>query len=230
MALEPVAAAPAVDPDEAGRRPSAVPPADARGVVAIVLAAGAATRFGSPKALAPLDGRPLLQHVLDGVAAAGVADVIVVLGASGDALEAAMTWRGERRVRNPDPGRGLASSLQAGLAALPADVDAALIVLGDQPRVRADVIAMLVERWRLGSAPIVTPRYSGSGTLNPVLLTRAAWPAAMRLSGDRGMGPLIHGRPELVTEVPVEGDNPDVDTPADLANLARPAGVGEEST
>jgi CTP:molybdopterin cytidylyltransferase MocA len=189
-------------------------------VVAIVLAAGAATRFGSPKALAQLDGRPLLQHVLDRLAEAGCGDVIVVLGDAADAVEAAIAWRGERRVRNPDPGRGLASSLQVGLSALPADADAALIVLGDQPRIRPDVIAMLVERWGPGSAPIVLPRYTGSGTLNPVLLAPAVWPLAMALSGDRGMGPLIHGSPELVTEVPVDGDNPDVDTPADLARLA----------
>jgi CTP:molybdopterin cytidylyltransferase MocA len=83
---------------------------------------------------------------------------------------------------------------------------------------------MLLERWRGGSAPIVLPRYTGSGTLNPVLLTRPVWPAAMALSGDRGMGPLIHESPELVTQVAVEGDNPDVDTPADLARLA---GSGE---
>jgi CTP:molybdopterin cytidylyltransferase MocA len=189
-------------------------------VVAIVLAAGSAMRFGSPKALALLDGTPLLQHVLDRLAEAGLAEVIVVLGDAADAVEAAIAWRGERRVRNPDPGRGLASSLQVGLSALPANADAALIVLGDQPRIGPDVIAMLVERWRLGSAPIVMPRYTGSGTLNPVLLGRAVWPVAMALSGDRGMGPLIHGSPELVAEVPVDGDNPDVDTPADLARLA----------
>jgi CTP:molybdopterin cytidylyltransferase MocA len=198
--------------------------ASARGVVAIVLAAGSASRFGSPKALAELDGRPLLQHVLDRLAEAGLRDVVVVLGAAGDAVEAAIAWRGERRLLNPDPGRGLASSLQVGLAALPEDADAALIVLGDQPRIRPDVIATLIERWTLGSAPIVLPRYTGSGTLNPVLLTRAVWPLAMGLSGDRGMGPLIHGSPELVTDVPVDGDNPDVDTPADLARLAADRG------
>jgi CTP:molybdopterin cytidylyltransferase MocA len=201
--------------------------------VAIVLAAGSASRFGSPKALALLDGRPLLQHVLDTLAAAGLTEVVVVLGAAAPDVEAAIRWRGERRVRNPQPERGLASSLHVGLAAIPPGADAALVALGDQPRLRVDVIHAVLERWRQGSQPIVVPRYASSGTLNPVLLARAAWPLAGDLDGDRGMGPLIHARPELVTDVPVAGDNPDVDTLADLAHLAgsgRADEVGEETS
>ena len=70
-------------------------------VVAIVLAAGASRRFGSPKLLAPLDGQPLLQHVLDTVAMARLEDVVVVLGDEAASIEAAIAWRGERRVINP---------------------------------------------------------------------------------------------------------------------------------
>lgn len=192
----------------------------AGGVVAIVLAAGSASRFGSAKALAVLEGRPMLQHVLDAVASADVAEVVVVLGAAADEVEVAIHWRGERRVRNPNPERGLASSLRVGLAALPPGAEAALIVLGDQPRLRPEVIRAVVERWRAGSKPIVVPRYAAGGALNPVLLAPDAWPLAMALEGDRGMGLLIHASPDLVTDVPVEGDNPDVDTPADLQRLA----------
>src|SRR6266536_295408 len=90
-------------------------------VAAIVLAAGAGSRFGGGKLLAPLDGRPLLQHVLDALAlvgeGGGLDEVIVVLGQDGDSVERAIGWRGEMRVRNPDPDRGLASSVQIGLAA-----------------------------------------------------------------------------------------------------------------
>jgi CTP:molybdopterin cytidylyltransferase MocA len=87
---------------------------------------------------------------------------------------------------------------------------------------RVDVIWAIVGRWLAGSKPIVVPRYSASGTLNPVLLDRASWPLAMALDGDRGMGPLIAALPHLVTDVSVEGDNPDVDTPADLERLGGP--------
>ena len=126
------------------------------------------------------------------------------------------------RTRNPE--LGLASSLHVGLEAVAGlsdpDVSAALIVLGDQPRLRPDVIEALVDAWREGSRPIVAPRYAESGTLNPVLLAREAWPTAIATTGDRGMGPLIHASPDLVTFVPVAGDNPDVDTRADLERLA----------
>ena len=171
-----------------------------------------------------------MQHVLDRVAESGLNNVVVVLGAAAEAIEGAIAWRTERRVRNPNPERGLASSLQVGLAAMLPDTRVALVVLGDQPRVRVEVITALLRQWGAGSAPIVVPRYASSGTMNPVLLGRAVWHAAQALDGDRGMGPLIHAAPELVTHVPVAGDNPDVDTPADLDRLAGSEAVGEETS
>ncbi len=190
-------------------------------VDAVVLAAGAASRFGSVKLLAELDGRPLLQHVLDSLAAANdVAGVVVVLGDERARIERAIAWRGERRVVNPDPRLGLASSLRIGLAALPPSTDGALVVLGDQPRLQPGIVERVVAAWRRSELPIVVPRYPSSGTLNPVLLDRSVWPTAMALRGDRGMGPLIRASPELVLDVAVTGDNPDVDTPADLRALA----------
>jgi molybdenum cofactor cytidylyltransferase len=195
------------------------PPATTARVVAVVLAAGTASRFGSPKALAVLEGRPLLQHVLDTVADAGLSDVIVVLGTAAGDVERAMTWHAERRIVNPAPERGLASSLQVGLAALQDDAAAALIVLGDQPRLRASVVRGVIEAWRGSDRPIVVPRYPRDGALNPVVLARSVFAQAFALSGDRGMGPLIKASPELVLDVPVDGDNPDVDTLDDLARL-----------
>jgi CTP:molybdopterin cytidylyltransferase MocA len=189
---------------------------------AVVLAAGRATRFGDVKMLAPLTGRPLLQHVLDAAASAGLAEIVVVLGDDADEVERAIAWRAERRVRNPAPARGLSSSVRIGLAALPPDADAALLLLGDQPLVRPDVISRLVRAAAATDRAIVVPRYPGSGAINPVLLGRVAWGLADGLQGDRGLGPLIAAHPELVLEVPVDGDNPDVDTPADLAELSRP--------
>jgi molybdenum cofactor cytidylyltransferase len=191
-------------------------------VVAIVLAAGASTRFGSPKMMTPLDGRPLLEHALDALATAGLDDVIVVLGADAAAIEAAMHWRGERRVVNPRPGDGLSSSLRVGLDAaveVPG-ADAALIVLGDQPFLRPAVVRSVLEAAdspATAGASFVRPRYPSDPAPNPVLVRRSAWALAAGLAGDRGLGSLLANRPELVVEVPVEGANPDVDTPADLA-------------
>ena len=194
-------------------------------VMALVLAAGASSRFGSNKLLAPLEGRPLLQHALDAVAAAGLADVVVVLGDEAPAIEAAIAWRGERRVVNERPGDGLSSSLRVGLDAAVevAGADAVLVVLGDQPRLRAGVVRAVLAVAAspgTGHALFVRPRYADDSAPNPVLLRRAAWALAAGLDGDWGLGPLMANRPEQVVEVPVAGANPDVDTPADLAAVS----------
>ena len=98
-------------------------------VTAIVLAAGSGSRFGGGKLLATIGGRPVLQHVLDAIAAAGVDAVVVVLGAEAPAIEAAIEWRTERRVVNPAPQDGLSSSLRVGFGALPATADRVLVAL-----------------------------------------------------------------------------------------------------
>lgn len=194
-------------------------------VVAVILAAGASARFGSPKLLAPFEGRPLLQHALDAVAAAGLGDAVVVLGEDAGAIEAAIAWRDERRVVNPRPMDGLSSSLRVGLDAaveIPG-ASAVLVVLGDQPLLGPEVIRAVLEAADApgaADAPFVRPRYAGDAAPNPVLVRRSAWALVAGLEGDRGVGPLLATRPELVVEVEVPGANPDVDTPADLAALA----------
>src|SRR5690242_16804740 len=104
-------------------------------VTAIVLAAGSGSRFGGGKLLATIGSRPVLEHVLDAIAAAGVDDVVVVLGVEAPAIEAAIDWRTERRVVNPAPEDGLSSSLRVAFDAVPAATDRVLIALGDQPLV-----------------------------------------------------------------------------------------------
>jgi CTP:molybdopterin cytidylyltransferase MocA len=189
-------------------------------VVAVVLAAGAGSRFGGRKLLATIEGRPVLQHVLDRVAAAGVDRVIVVLGHDARELQAAIEWRAEVRVLNPEPERGLASSLRVGMAALPGDAEAALIVLGDQPRVAPDVIGALLAAGVDAERPITVPVYADDRGRNPVLLGRAAFALVEAAEGDRGLGPVLAAHPELVREVrvdaPAAGErNPDIDTRAD---------------
>jgi molybdenum cofactor cytidylyltransferase len=187
---------------------------------ALVLAAGSGSRFGGGKLLAALAGKPLLQHVLDGVARLGIEEVIVVLGADAEAIERSIEWRRERRVANPEPGRGLASSLQVGLAALDPATDAVLILLGDQPLVADSTPRALLDAPVDPGRPVVVPTYADASGRNPVLLYRSAFDLADEAEGDRGLGPLLEAHPELVQEVPVPGSNPDVDTAADLAGAA----------
>jgi molybdenum cofactor cytidylyltransferase len=190
-------------------------------VAAVVLAAGSSSRFGSPKALAELEGKPILEHVLDAVREAGIDEIVVVLGHAGDEIQQGIEWLDERLVRNPDP-RELSSSLQIGLDALDESdppVQAAVLVLGDQPRTRPSVIRALIAATRTSELPIVVPQYAEGGGANPVLLRREAFDLADEAIGDRGLGPILEVRPELVVWVPVAGSNPDIDTPADLAAL-----------
>ena len=192
---------------------------DRRRIGALVLAAGASERFGSVKALARLGGLPLLQRVLDTAAATGFGDVVVVLGDAAEEIEAAIAWRGERRVRNPDPGAGLSSSLRVGMASLAEGTEAVLVLLGDQPLVRVQVIEVLLAALGDCGRQVVAPRYAGGGGANPVLIAREAWPLVLEAAGDRGLGPVLRAHPALVHEVAVPGENPDVDTPGDLAAL-----------
>ena len=203
---------------------------DATRVGAIVLAAGAGSRFGGGKLRALLDGKPVLQHVLDTIADARFGHVIVVTGADTEALDAEIGWRGERRVVNPAPERGLSSSVRLAFQALgDADVDAALVLLGDQPRVAPQTIVALLAAPVTNGRPAALPRYLDGTNPNPLLLARSGWHLVDALSGDRGLGPVLRARPELVVDVDVEGVNPDIDTRADLAAASLPAATDERS-
>jgi molybdenum cofactor cytidylyltransferase len=191
--------------------------------VGLVLAAGAGSRFGGGKLLATIGGRPVLQHVLDALAAAGVGEVVVVLGMDAAAVEAAITWRGERRVVNPAPERGLSSSLQVGFEAIGQTAGAVLVALGDQPLVSVEVIRSLLDAPLTPNRPIVVPAYADERGRNPVLLRPAAFGLVAEASGDRGLGPILAAHPELIAEVPAAGSNVDVDTPDDLARVIEAA-------
>ena len=170
----------------------------------------------------------MLQRVLDEVRAFGPAASVVVLGEAAAAVETAIAWHDEIRVRNHTPERGLSSSLQIGidaLRALPEVFDGAFIVLGDQPRLRAEVMQALeraAARARPADRPAVVPRYAVGAARNPVLLLRPAWSWVDGLEGDRGLGPLLEHQPDQVLDVPVAGGMPDVDTPDDLAEIGGP--------
>ncbi|QEE42294.1 MULTISPECIES: nucleotidyltransferase family protein [unclassified Methylobacterium] len=185
----------------------------------VLLAAGLGTRFGpEPKMLALLDGRPLVRHAAEAALAAGPRPVVVVLGAHADAVRRALSGLDVVLVENPDFRAGLATSLRAGVAALPRNCEAAVIVLGDMPRIFADHIDRLAAAFEESSrsvAAVVPVLDSLRG--NPVLLNlRRLAPDIGQLTGDRGAGPLLRDRSDVL-EIP--GDAAialDIDTPAAL--------------
>jgi molybdenum cofactor cytidylyltransferase len=197
----------------------------------LVLAAGKGLRFGGGKVLASYRGRPLLSHVLDVVGAAYERGILkggcAVISAEDQDSQALVELAGLEAVLNDAPDQGLSRSLQLGLAALERRkagepyAGAALVFLADQPLVRLDVVERLVTAWRAGSADIFRPRYEARPDTpgHPVLLSRSVWRLAHQLEGDHGFAGLAeHGSVRVVT-LDVPGDNPDVDTPADLQAL-----------
>jgi molybdenum cofactor cytidylyltransferase len=199
-------------------------------MAAVILAAGAGTRFGGGKVRAALDGRPLLAHVLGAARDAGIRRVVVVLGRDAAAVLGAVravepsTLDGVLVTINPAPQRGLATSLRLGFGpgAAPPVPAGVLFLLADQPRVRASVVRELCAARVPAGTIAVAPRYSGDAAPNPVLLLPAGWPLVAGVAGDRGLGPLLAADPARVVRVAVSGMNPDVDTPGDLAALAGP--------
>lgn len=181
----------------------------------LVLAAGAATRFGAPKQLAELDGMPLLEHALRTMTAAPVGRVVVVLGSSADEIAAAVNFHGA------DPAvclrweEGQSASLACGLAELE-DCEAVVVTLGDQPRTSPDAIRRVIAARNGASA--VRATYGGNPG-HPVLLERDLFDRLRNVTGDKGARNLLMSVPVL--DVPCDdlGGGEDVDTPAELDAL-----------
>jgi molybdenum cofactor cytidylyltransferase len=191
----------------------------------VILAAGTGSRFGGTKQLIHLGGKPLVQHVIDASVAAGLDEIVVVLGHDAERVrEGIRLPRNARTVDNRDYDGGLATSLATGLRAAARDSEAAVVLLADQPGVTAATIGSLVQAFVAHRRPIVRAVFrDGPG---PALLSREVWDEAMRLSGDAGARTLIASHPGWVQEIEIESDAPpDVDTREDAARLgANPAG------
>lgn len=190
-------------------------------IAALVLAAGGSRRLGRPKQVEPWGGTTLLGHVVGWVRSLPVDEVWVVLGAEAERVMQQVDLSGCGVVINPEWEEGMASSLRAGMDALTrlSKAEAALVVLGDQPKVDPEVAIELLERRRRSKALAILPKYRYAWG-HPVLIDRALWPRMMSLTGDQGARGLLKAHPEWVEEVWVESLPPrDVDTAGDVEEL-----------
>jgi CTP:molybdopterin cytidylyltransferase MocA len=181
----------------------------------LVLAAGAATRFGAPKQLAELDGVPLLEHALRTMTAAPVGRVVAVLGSGADEVAAGVDFHGADAIVCSRWEEGQSASLACGLAELEA-CEAVVVTLGDQPRISPDSIRRVIAA-RNGAAA-VRATYGGNPG-HPVLLERELFKPLRNISGDKGARNLLLS--VQVLDIPCDdlGGGEDVDTPAELDAL-----------
>ncbi len=196
-------------------------------IPAIVLAAGASTRMGTPKALLPdPDGRPFVARVVRTLQAAGLVDIVVVAGVAFDALAGAVSADGAepgvRVIQNLDPARGQLSSLLDGMDAVSPAAEAVLVTLVDVPMVSAATVRAVAAAWQARRTAIVRPAI-GDRHGHPVIFDRRVF-AALRAA------PLVEGAKRVVRDYASEIENvavddegclTDVDTPEDYAKLTR---------
>ncbi|HUP38102.1 MAG TPA: nucleotidyltransferase family protein [Candidatus Limnocylindria bacterium] len=198
-------------------------------IAGVVLAAGLSRRMGQAKLLMPVGGRAIVRYVVERVLAGGVDSVWVVTGPDVEPIEAALAGIDVQIAVNPVPEEGQAGSVRAGIAALPASVDAALIALGDQPLLAPSIIPALLAARRTSPKLIVAPRYR-DGHGNPVLFKREIFPELLRLTGDQGARPIIQKEPARVEWVDLDLPMPpDVDTPDDYEKIRANLRAGDHA-
>lgn len=190
-------------------------------VAALILAAGSSRRMGSNKLLADIHGMPVIAHVLRRVTASAAWPVFAVLKPGDTALEQLASRYGASIVHNPQHAEGMASSIRAGIAALPEDTDAVLLFLGDMPGLQPEDIETLIRAFtHIAHVSIVLPVHEGKQG-HPVLLAREHFPELLTLQGDIGARAIVASNADAAAGIPIS--NPgvvwDADTPEALERL-----------
>ena len=189
---------------------------------AIILAAGASTRMGQPKQLLRIDGRTLLRRTVDAVLASPAWPVVIVLGSGAAGIRPEIARLPVLVVENGAWEEGLASSIRAGvrvLASFSLSLDAALLVLCDQPNLSPEAIARLAAGFEDGKT-IVAARY-GDHSGPPALFARSHFQELMELGGPGGARPLLVRHAAALATVPLPELAVDLDTPEDYTRFQR---------
>jgi len=194
------------------------------GLYSIVLAAGAARRFGSPKQLVRVSGRPLLHNTVSNAVEITGGATIVVLGAYAAELAPLLGHTPASVLINREWHEGIGSSIRRGVAALPSTCTAVMMVLADQAAVTSQDLQRLVSAWKRQPEYVAAALYSGS-TGVPAIFPRSCFGDLSQLRGDRGARRLLQRNPDRVVRVPMNSAALDIDTPEDLLGL----GAGQQN-
>jgi len=193
---------------------------DAEGLHAIVLAAGEASRFGSPKQLVRIGDRPLLSLVAGRAAEVVGHALVVVLGARAAELSPLLRHSPGSVVVNRDWREGLASSIRAGVARVPASCAGVMLVLADQACVTAEDLRRLAGAWRRQPLCVAAARY-GTTVGVPAIFPQHLFSELSELKGDTGARALLKRHADRLVKVPMPSAAFDLDTPGDLLELNR---------
>ncbi len=186
-------------------------------VTGLVLAAGGSKRLGQPKQLLPYGSTTLLDHVLGVARGCAFDQLLCVVGAGADEVLEGVDFNGVQVVENPGFGEGCSSSIAAALRAVDPRSGVLVLMLGDQPGVRASTVAELLSG--LGDALLAACSYS-DGRGHPLAFGRGVFPELASLHGDNGVWKLLDRHGDEVVDVPVDGPIPrDVDTWEDYESV-----------
>jgi molybdenum cofactor cytidylyltransferase len=192
-------------------------------LAAIILAAGYGSRMGRFKPLLPLGGKSAIEWAVAAFTDAGIRSIRVVTGYGAAELEPELKHLGVVGVRNQNYDRGMYSSIQVGIAALPDSVDACFLLPVDTPLVRASTVAALAARHAEAPAPVIHPSFRGQRG-HPPLIGRELFAEIVAGDGDGGLRALLPRHAAAEVAVADEAILLDMDTPDEhlrLAELAR---------
>ena len=189
-------------------------------IAGIILSAGASRRMGTPKALLALDGETFLDRLI-GLFSKAAQPVIVVLGHQGDQIRSGIARGAQAQfVVNPDPERGMLSSLQCGLEAVPEEAEAAMFTPVDHPNLEISTLEKLIARFQAERAPVTLPVYQGEHG-HPVLIARALIDEILALPATAQASDVIHRYKSQTSYVAVDDSavTIDIDDRASYAKL-----------
>lgn len=184
----------------------------------LILAAGASSRLGQPKQLLVWQNKTLIEHVIDNARQALGDNIILILGAHSEAIRKVVDLRQVKVIENPGWQEGMASSIRAGINALPKSATAVLFLLCDQPSVDAGHVISLLNAWKNAPNRIVATAYGDSVGV-PALFPRAYLPQLLALSGDTGAKSIIMGNRKNYVTIPLAAATLDIDNLPDYRRL-----------
>jgi molybdenum cofactor cytidylyltransferase len=193
---------------------------------AVILAAGASTRFGSPKQLARIGGSLVLHQVIANAAFVAGRSVTVVLGAHAGEIAAALRQSAASVVVNRDWQEGLASSIRVAVESAPPRCEGLLLLLADQVAVTADDLKHLYAAWKRHPILIVAALYDGAPGL-PAIFPSWTFPGLLELRGDRDPRQVIRRNIDQLVRIPMPNASVNLDTPEDLLSVEQSGDLAE---